>query len=193
VANKYLLWIIIFVLVLLPNVALASVTEQPKEQPHTGVFGIITKDHEGEEKFEITNSVPFVEGQSYGWIIRLGPGITKVKWKEVFELPARPETWGPGELSEEHDISEDRKISITEKEVVAKGGYIQNFWSVAAGDPLGDYVIRVYVHDLLLETFYFTVLSPILSKNSLSVRLFKTPPHYPKSHTLDTYLPINKR
>ena len=156
--NKYLLWVVSFVLVLLSNEAMASVSMQAKEQFHTGVFGIITINHEGKEKFEITNTVPFVEGQSFGWIITLIPGFTKVKWKEVLELPARPETWGPGEASGEHVISENRKTSITAKEVVVEGGNIQNFWSVTEGDPLGDYVIRVYVNDLLLDTFHFKVM-----------------------------------
>ena len=156
--KKYLLWILSFVLVLLSNAALASVSEQADEQRRTGVFGIIIKNQEGKEKFEVTNTVPLIEGQSYGWIIRLGPGFTKVKWKEVFELPAKPDTWGSGEASGDHEISGDRKVSVTEKEVVVEGGYIHNFWSVVAGDPVGDYVIRVYVNDLLLETFHFKVV-----------------------------------
>lgn len=158
VINKYLLWILCFLLVLLSNAALASVSEQPKEQRRFGVFGVIIKNQEGKEEFEVTNTVPLIEGQSYGWIIRVGPGFAKVKWKEVFELPEKPDTWGPGEASGDHEISGDRKVSITEKEVVVEGRYIQHFWSVAAGDPVGDYVIRVYVNDLLWETFHFKVV-----------------------------------
>ena len=73
-------------------------------------------------------------------------------------MPARPETWGNGEESGQHEITEDGKISITEKEVFVRDGYIQNFWSVAAGDPLGDYVIRVYVNEVLLRILNFKVV-----------------------------------
>jgi hypothetical protein len=156
--NKYLLWILCFVFALLSNTALTAIPDKAEKQPHAGVFGIITKNQEGKEQFEATKTVPFVEGQSYGWIIKLGPEFIKVKWKEVFELPASPDTWGAGEASGQHEISEDRKVSITEKEVVVEGGYIQNFWSVAPGDPVGDYVIQVYVNNLLLETFRFKVV-----------------------------------
>ena len=157
-ANKHLSWFISFVLILPFNVAMAFVPELAKEQRHTIFFGIITKNLEGEEGFEVTNRVPLVEGQSYGWIIRLGSEFAKVKWREVFELPARPETWGNGEESGQHEITEDGKISITEKEVFVRDGYIQNFWSVAAGDPLGDYVIRVYLNEVLLRILNFKVV-----------------------------------
>jgi hypothetical protein len=132
---------------LLSNVTLASFSEQAIEQSHTGFFGIIITNQEGKEEFVITNTVPFIEGQSYGWIIKLGQEFTKVKRKEVFELPEKPSTWGSGEVSGEHEISEDRKVSITENEVVVEDGYIQSFWSVAVGDPVGDHVIRVYIND----------------------------------------------
>ena len=81
-----------------------------------------------------------------------------MKWKEVFELPARPETWGHGEERGQYEITEDGRISITEEEVIVRDGYIHSFWEVEAGDPLGDYVIRVYVNDMLLGTFNFKVV-----------------------------------
>ncbi len=127
-------------------------------QEPCGIFGIFAKTQEGEDTFKITDTVPLVEGQLFGWAIPIGPKATKVKWKEVFELPARPETWGSGEAGGEHEISEDGKVSITEKEVVVEDGYIQNVWSVEVGDPVGDYVIQVFVNDLLLETFHFKVV-----------------------------------
>ena len=128
--NKSLWWILCLVFVFLSNTALAAISDKVEAQRYTGVFGIITQNQEGKEAFKPTNTVPFVEGQAYGWIIKVSSEHTKVKWKEVFELPASPDTWGPGEASGEHEISEDRKVSITEKEVVVEGGYIQNFWSV---------------------------------------------------------------
>ena len=158
-ANKFLLGIAVFMLVILvSNAALSSVPEGTLERSYLGVFGIITKNDQGDEKFRITDTVPLAEGQAYGWIIKLEPGVRKVNVKEVFELPAKPETWGSGEADMERSISKNGTISTTEKMMVVEDGFIQNFWSVAAGDPPGDYVIRVYVDDHLLETFRFKVL-----------------------------------
>lgn len=156
--NRYRLWILYFLLFLYFNPVLAAIPDKTEEPLSVGVFGIIVQDQQGNGKFQPANVVPFVEGQSYGWIIKLSPEFTKVKWKEVFELPASPDTWGTGKAGKGQKISEDRKVSITEKEVSVEGGHIQNFWSIAPGDPLGDYVIRVYVNDLLLETFHFKVI-----------------------------------
>jgi len=159
------IWIFSFSFISPSNVALAMVPEQAREQHRLGVFGIIIKGRDGKDEFKVSNTVPLIEGQSYGWIIKRGSGIAKVKLKEVFELPARPETWGPGEASGEQDISEDGRILTSEKEILVEDGHIESFWSVASGDPLGDYVIRVYVNDVLLKTFHFKVVKPEMSRN----------------------------
>ena len=142
--------------------ALASSSKQVEQQRPTGIFGIIVENQEGNRGLEVTSTVPLTEGQIYGWIIRLPENFVKVKWKEVFELPAKPDKWGG---SGDIEISQDRKISTMEKEVVVKSGTIQNFWKVLAGDPVGDYVIRVYVNDHLLDIFQFEVVESIEVKD----------------------------
>ena len=142
--------------------ALASLSKQVEQLRPTGIFGIIVENQEGERGLEVTNTVPLIEGQSYGWVIWLPEDLVRVKWKEVFELPAEPDKWGEaGDI----EISQDRKISTKEKEVVVKNGTIQNFWKVLAGDPVGDYVIRVYVNDRLLDIFQFKVVESIEVKD----------------------------
>ena len=143
--------------------ALATVHEQTEAHHLSGVFGIITKDQNGNDQFEVTNTVPLIEGQYYGWMIALDLGTTKVKWKEVFELPAKPGAWSSSETSGEHKISEDGRIATTEKEIDARAGYIERFWIVEEGDPLGDHVIRVYANDVLLKTFRFKVVKAKLN------------------------------
>jgi len=130
----------------------------------TGVFGILVKDAEGKERFVETDIVPLVENQAYGWIIRLGRGFDKVKWREEFTLPAAPKTWGTTETEGTREISTDKKISVTEKETLVREGRIFNFWSVAAGDPIGKYVIRVFIDNSLVATFHFKVVKPPSSK-----------------------------
>jgi hypothetical protein len=46
---------------------------------------------------------------------------------------------------------------VTEREVAPDQGLIFNTWSVAAGDPAGKYVIRVFVEGALAKTFEFEV------------------------------------
>ena len=84
--------------------------------------------------------------------------------KDIFVLPAAPETWG--NLNENGDempgyrtvsISDDRRTVITERQVKPESGYIYNAWSVAPGDPSGDYVMHIYVDGLFMKTFRFTV------------------------------------
>lgn len=156
--KKYLICI---VLVLVSNAALASVPLYAQQQRSAGVFGIIIINQDGREEFKITNTVPLVVDQSYGWIIKLDSELPRVKWQEVFELPAKPDIWDSGDISREHEIYENGRVSVMEREVDVEGGYIQNFWSVAAGDPAGDYVIRVYINDVLLEIFRFEVVKLI--------------------------------
>ena len=150
--------IICVIFLLFSASGMASIPESIGEQHQTGVFGIIVSNPQGKKTFKVTNVVPFVEGQGYGWIIKLGAKFEKVKWTEVLRLPAEPRTWGRRQSHGEYQISDDRKVSVTEQEVAAKDGYIENFWSVAPGDPLGDYVIQVYVNGLLLKTFHFKVV-----------------------------------
>jgi len=157
--KKYLLFTFGLLIIFFSKVSFAAVSGQGGGQFHEGYFGIIEINHNGEGEFVITDSVPLIEGQFYGWVIKLGPGFAKVKWKEVFELPKAPQNWGVEETSGDYVISEDRKVSVTEGEAFVQGGYIANYWSVMAGDPPGDYIMHVYVNDHLVETFRFRVVN----------------------------------
>jgi hypothetical protein len=130
-------------------------------------FGIIEKDAQGKESFVKTDRVPLQEGQAYGWMIRLARPAAKVKWKEVFTLPAAPETWGTLDQGASLNVSPDRKVFVTEKEEPPREGIISNFWSVAPGDPPGPHVIRVYINDVLVETFHFKMVEPSASGKSV--------------------------
>lgn len=155
--KKFQLFTFGLLTILFSSVSFAAVSGYGGGQFHEGYFGIIEINPNGEAEFVITDRVPLIEGQFYGWVIKLGPGFAKVKWKEVFELPEAPQSWGAEETSGDHVISKDRKVSVTEEEVFVQDGYIANYWNVVAGDPPGDYIMRVYVNDHLVETFRFKV------------------------------------
>jgi hypothetical protein len=66
-----------------------------------------------------------------------------------------PKTWG--ELVKGQTISRDGRTCVTEKTEVPKDGWIENTWPELGGDPLGDYLMTVYVDGKLARTFTFTV------------------------------------
>jgi len=139
-------------------------TDHPNEkQAVAAVFGIIENSADGKPAFVRTNIVPLVENQQYGWAIGLPRNVTTVRWKEEFTLPAPPETWGEGENGV-HAISRDRKVSIKEADVLVRDGIVSNFWSVAPGDPVGEYVIRIFINDSLVATFHFEAVRPAAGK-----------------------------
>ena len=120
-------------------------------------FGIFKQASSGKTEFVATNVVPFVPNQSYGWVMVLRTSQQKVKWREEFTLPVKPDTWGEPEALGKRAVSEDGRTSVTEREVSPNRGLILNAWSIAPGDPKGHYVIRVYVEGVLAGVFEFDV------------------------------------
>ena len=101
-----------------------------------------------------TRTVPLKAGQVYGWRLSLDTAKTTVHFREEFELPLPPQTWG---YPEGQRISGDRKTSVLEGDAAAVRGYIGNRWAVAPGDPCGKYTIRVFIEEKLVATFEFDV------------------------------------
>ena len=55
----------------------------------------------------------------------------------------------------QHSVSDDGRTLTTEREVVPNRGIVHNMWAVAAGDPKGPHVVRVYIEGKLIRTFEF--------------------------------------
>jgi hypothetical protein len=119
-------------------------------------FGIFRVDESGSLTFIPTNKVPLQEGTSYGWQIQLDGYEGSVTWKEVFKLPKPAETWVN---SENVTISEDRTEAVTVRTVQTEDGIIANSWSVAAGDPVGNHKIEIYIDNRRVASFNFEVVS----------------------------------
>src|SRR5207237_541652 len=105
-------------------------------------FGLFNEPQSGKPRFEMSAKVPLREGQSYGWVIQLQTEKPKITWREELVLPARPPrlSVGPGTT-----VSADGLTVSTEREIAPNEGFILHAWSVAAGDPAGRHVVRVYV------------------------------------------------
>ena len=139
-----------------------SLAPPPECKVISGEFGTI--DESG--TFSQAAEVPFIPGQEYGWRIKVEPADGMVHWKEEFQLPGVPKTWGgnePGEKlapsSKEHqELKSGGKVCVSEKDAWADEGFIFNFWTVAKGDPTGQYEMRVYVEGKLAKTFVFQLV-----------------------------------
>jgi hypothetical protein len=118
-------------------------------------FGLFSRPDSGKPPFQASRRVPLQEGQGYGWYIELKTTKPKIKWREEMVVPSPPATWGIQNSTAQHSISDDRRTLTTEREVVPNRGLIYNVWGVAAGDPKGPHVVRVYVEGKLVRTFEF--------------------------------------
>ncbi|MEA5604184.1 hypothetical protein [Nostoc sp. UHCC 0252] len=120
-------------------------------------FGLKRVDSKGNVTIFRTTRVPLQEGNIYGWRIKLKDYQGEVKWREVLYLPKPPETWGT-DNGEDFSISKDGTTSITRRTQSALDGVIENFWTIAPGDPVGKYRIEVYIDDRLIGNFEFEVI-----------------------------------
>ncbi|MDZ8224405.1 MULTISPECIES: hypothetical protein [unclassified Nostoc] len=120
-------------------------------------FGLKRVDSKGNVTILRTTRVPLQQGNAYGWRIKLKDYQGEVKWREVLHLPKPPETWGT-DNGEDFSISADGTTSVTRRTQSAPNGVIENFWTIAPGDPLGKYRIEVYIDDRLISTFEFELI-----------------------------------
>ncbi|WP_103126944.1 hypothetical protein [Nostoc cycadae] len=119
-------------------------------------FGIARVDARGKVNFIPTFRVPLQEGSKYGWRIQLKDYQGEVTWREVLRLPKPPETWATDD-GENFTVSADGTESVMRRKTIANDGVIENYWTIAAGDPPGKHKIQVYVDERLIATFDFDV------------------------------------
>jgi hypothetical protein len=106
-------------------------------------------------RFRATADVPNEEDQMYGWRVRVAESERSVKWIETVTLPEAPESWEGVEDNPNVMISEDGRTATTVGADLPDGGYLENAWFVALGDPTGEYVMSVELSDGRSATFTF--------------------------------------
>ncbi|MFN7887428.1 MAG: hypothetical protein ACK5OR_01375 [Betaproteobacteria bacterium] len=119
-----------------------------------GVFGI---DPNGRRVLLETARLPAVAAEPYGWYIVYKTSKPTIVWREEFELPEPPPTWGIGEALGVYTISPDRKTAVTERIVPTRVGFIANEWRYAPGDPTGAHAMRIYIDGQLIREFKFDI------------------------------------
>jgi hypothetical protein len=115
-------------------------------------FGISDWDEDAGYVFSETDHVHLVPGTTFGWRLKLREPMSSVMLREEFVLPSAPAYWG---LGPDTRLNEDRTVAITERRVSPTDGWLSREWTMTAGDPAGDYEMRVFLDDQLVKTFRF--------------------------------------
>lgn len=144
------------------NISSQSISQSQSTKPQEidvskAEFGIAKIDSEGKFKFIPATRIPLQEGSKYGWRIKLKNVQGEVTWREVIRLPKPPETWAT-DNGENFKLSTDGTEAISNRRQVVKDGVIENFWTIAPGDPPGKHTIHVYVNNSLVGNFEFEIL-----------------------------------
>jgi hypothetical protein len=120
-------------------------------------FGVFGADENGRRILLETDRFPAVVSAPYGWYIIFKTDRPTVVWREEFELPIAPPTWGPGEAMGIYTISPDRTTAVTERIIPTRLGFVANEWRYAPGDPIGAHAMRVYLDGQLIREFRFDI------------------------------------
>jgi hypothetical protein len=120
-------------------------------------FGVFGADAAGRRMLYETDKFPALVTAPYGWFIVFKTDKPTVVWREEFELPVAPPTWGPGETLGIFQVSPDRKTAVTERIVPTNLGFIANEWRYASGDPIGHHKMRIYIDGQLIREFGFDI------------------------------------
>ncbi|MEO6855287.1 MAG: hypothetical protein ABI410_24995 [Rhodoferax sp.] len=108
--------------------------------------------------FLVSNTVPRVVNQNYGWILQLNQMTGKVRVLERMTLPETPKTWGAG--GQPYGTSADRKTISLDVTLTVYNGTVSKSWDVAHGDPAGHYLISAFIENAAPVQFEFDVLDP---------------------------------
>jgi hypothetical protein len=128
-------------------------------------FGVLETDRDGAEHFVATNEVPAEEGRVFGWVVAVETTRDTLHWQEHLQLPRPPADWG--EVANDPDvlISPDGKSVVAEGDDEVEDGELSRFyWTLAPGDPQGEYQLDVAVEGRPVAHFAFRVPSPVQEK-----------------------------
>jgi hypothetical protein len=120
-------------------------------------FGVFGTDSDGHRSLFETDRFQAQVAAPYGWYLLFRSSKPTVIWREEFELPEPPPSWGPGEALGLYTISPDRRTAVTERVIPTQLGFIANEWRYAQGDPIGSHVMRIYIDGQLVREFKFII------------------------------------
>lgn len=133
----------------------------PSAQVGTPTFFLIEKSEAGRWTRLEGSQLTYRPGESgYGWVLPV-PGSTLVVVTETFVLPGPAKTW-----PREAVISSDgRSVTVTRR-LAPRDGQLMSVWTVAEGDPQGEYELLVSL-EATVHKFKFQVGLKVLSEKDL--------------------------
>jgi hypothetical protein len=142
-------------------------------------FGLLETTPDGEERFTPTTDVPAEDGQLFGWVLEIQTRRDSLHWQEHLQLPRPPVDWGDAADDPDILISKDGKSVVAQGEDAVEDGELSRFyWSLAPGDPGGDYELDVAVEGKTVAHFRFHVPATVQEKPILVHReLPRITPH----------------
>ena len=110
-------------------------------------------------EFLPSDQIKYQVGKEYGWKMVLKNEVKTITVTETLTLPGAPKTWGPEPVgSRKREISSDLKTCITTDVInPTDGKTFSNYWSIAKGDPIGDYKVDVSINGKHIQTFSFNI------------------------------------
>jgi hypothetical protein len=125
-------------------------------------FGVLEIDDDGAERFVPTAELPAVDGTTFGWVLQVQTERESLRWQEHLHLPKAPADWGDAVDDPDVLISKDGTEVVAQGEDPVANGELQRFyWTLAPGDPAGDYVLDVAVEGRPVAQFRFRVPAPV--------------------------------
>lgn len=128
-------------------------------------FGVLESDAEGEDRFRATRELPAEDGTTFGWRIEVETTRESLHWQEHLRLPRPPADWGDVEDDEDIAISKDGRSAAAQGDELVEEGVVDRFyWSLATGDPAGDYELDLAIEGRPIAHFRFRVPTAVREK-----------------------------
>ena len=119
-----------------------------------GLFGRKRVAREEAFTFKEMRSVPHRLGAEYGWILRLKTDREIVRGVEWLDIPPRYASSDTGQEGEPLIAAQMVKRVFEQR---TEGGFILKTWPITSRFPPGAYTLRIYIDEVLVETFDFTL------------------------------------
>lgn len=128
-------------------------------------FGILETNAAGEENFVPTREIPPDDGQAFGWVVEVDTTRESLHWQEHLKLPQPPADWGDAATDEDVIIAADGRSAVAQGDDMIEDGELSRFyWTLAAGDPAGEYEMDVAVEGRSVAHFSFHVPRAVQEK-----------------------------
>ena len=121
-------------------------------------FGLLETGADGDERFVPATEIPAEDGRVFGWVLEVETSRESLRWQEHLQLPRPPADWGDAATDPDVLISKDGRSVVAQGDDLVEDGELSRFyWSLAPGDPPGDYELDVAVEGRPVAHFAFRV------------------------------------